>query len=806
MVDGLLQDLRHAFRSWLRSPGFTAAALIAPALGIGANAALFAVVNAVLLRPLPYPEPDRLVGVWTTAPDRGLDLTDLSYARFRGILGESRSFEAVGAYARDTVAFTGGDEPLPLSALRCSPGLLEALRVRPVLGRNFLPREDERGGPPVAILTHHLWRSQLGSDPAVVGKSVALDGVSREIVGVLPAGFAFPDPHVDVLVPGTFAPSFLTPGAVDRGSTYLDVVGRLKPDVDRRQAQADLDRIGAADRRSAYLDAGLDYRVLPLAEPATKGVRPTLLILLGAVGCVLLIACANVANLLLARSVGRQRELALRAALGANGRRLARQLLTESLLLAGAAGALGLALAAILVRLLASAVGDMVPRAAEIRLDATALAVTALLSVVTGVAFGLLPALHASHLAPAKTLKEARGASPSRRHSATRGALVVVEIAVSAVLLVGAGLLMRSLVRLRAVPLGFEASHLLVARIDLPPSRYAEPARVREFYGRLAEDLSGLPGVVSVGAAESLPLDGAHPQTLVAIDGRPLPDLSDRAVVPLNTVSPGYFRTLGIPLIEGRTFTDHDDAAAPIRVVASRAFARRFFPGESPVGRGVLLGRGARAFEIIGVVDDVPQESLDAPPAAAFYLSSNQRSVASMRVVVRTRQAPLGIGRSVRGRVRAIDPAQPVATLRTMDQIADASLGDRRTTLLLLALFAGLAAVLAATGVYGVMAYTVSQRTTEIGVRMALGAGARDVLGLVLRQALLLALVGVGLGLVVALALSRLVAGLLYGVSATDPLTFGAVGVLLGAVAVGASLLPARRAARVDPLVALRAE
>ena len=418
------------------------------------------------------------------------------------------------------------------------------------------PRRTERGGAAVVLLTHHVWRNDLGADPAIVGKSITLDGARHSVVGVLPADFAFPDGHVDVLVPRTFAPSFLTPGAVDRGATYLDIVARLRSGVAERQAQSDLDRIARSDRRGAYLDAGLDYRAVPLPEQVTRKARPTLLLLLGAVGFLLLIACANVANLMLARAVGRQRETALRAALGAGRGRLVGQLLTESLLLSGVAGVLGLGLASQALRFLVSAAGDSIPRASEIRLDGTVLWVTALTSLATGLAFGILPALQASRVELVEALKETRGSTSSRRSARTRSVLVVVEIAVSVVLLVGAGLLARSLVRLREVPLGFEPSHLLVARINLPPSRYGAPTRVREFYQRLAEDVAALPGVVSVGAAESLPLDGVGPQTLVAIDGRPALDLDARAVISFDTVTPGYFRTLGIPLLAGRAFTD----------------------------------------------------------------------------------------------------------------------------------------------------------------------------------------------------------------------------------------------------------
>ena len=805
-MDTLGQDIRQALRALLRNPGFAIAALVAPTLGIGVNTATFSVVNAVLLRPLPYPEPERVLGVWATAPDRGLDLTQVSYQRFAAMAEANRSFEALGAFTGDTVTFTGSDEPRQWTALRCSSGLLDALRVRPILGRNFRAAEDERGGGAVVILTHELWRRQFGSDRDIVGRPLAVDGSTLVVIGVLPADFTLPGHAFDVLVPRVFEPTFLTPGAVERGSTYLDLVARLKPGVTERQAQAELDVLARNDERSAFLDAGFGYRALPFAEAATRGMRPTLLILLGAVGLILLMACANVANLLLARAVGRERDTAVRAALGATRWRLVVQFLVESVVLGLGAGVLGVGMAAWGLRFLVAAAAESVPRATEIRLDGTVLGVAAVAAVATGLLFGLVPALQASRVDLAHTLKQARGGSRDRRSALLRNGLVVAEIAISVVLLIGAGLLLRSLERVRSVSPGFDPGQVLVARISLPRTRYAEPAQIRDFYRRLEQDVATLPGVLSTACAESLPLEGSGSQTLVAIEGRPLPDLGARPVVSFDTVTPGYFRTLRIPLLEGRGFNDQDDSTVPIRVVVARRFGDRFFPGESPVGRHVLLGKSPASYEIVGVVGDVRHESLTAMPVEFFYLSANQRALSAATIVTRTAGALPALGPAVRQRVRAIDATLAVTHLRTMDEVMGASIGDRRLTLRLLALFAALAFALAATGIYGLMAFAVSQRTGEIGVRVALGAGTRDVLGMVLRQGLGLSMVGVGIGLVAALGVTRAIAGLLYGVTALDPVTFGVVALLLTAVALAASLVPARRAARVDPMVALRRE
>jgi putative ABC transport system permease protein len=803
----LLHDLRLGLRAMRRQPGFAAAAVAALALGIGGSTAMFSVVDAVLLRPLPYPDPERIVEIAATAPERGLDATPLSHQRFTALAERSRSFTSIGATTRDTVDLTGVAEPVQLAAARISSGLLEVLGVRPLAGRNFLPDEDRPGGRPVVLLSHRLWRQRFGADPGLVGGEISLDGAPATVVGVMPPGFAFPDAAIDVWIPRVAEPSFLSAGAVERGSTYLTVVARLKPGATRQRAQAELDLLARADPRSDWLDAGFGYLAVPLTERIVHDVRPTLLILLGAVGCVLLIACANVAGLLLARAVGRRREMAIRAALGASRRRLVRQLLTESVLLATLGAACGLALATLGLNLLVAAAPDGLPRAAEIGIDGRVLAATALLALATGVLFGLAPALRTAKVELDEVLRESgrtAGGGAGRRHRRLGGVLVVAELALSVVLLVTAGLLLRSFLGLRAVEIGFDPGRLLVARIDLPPSRDPAPADVRRFYRRLEEELAALPGAIAVGGAETLPLGGSDPQTLLAVEGRPLPPLGEREVVSFNTVSPGYFRALGIPVVAGRAFTAQDDETAPIRVVVDQSFARRTFPDQPAVGRRVLLGRSTTGFEIIGVVGDVRHARLDAAPAGSFYLSANQRTVPGMAMVVRTAAAPLALGAAVRQRVLAIDPDQPVARLETMDDVVARSIADRRFTLMLLGGFAAVALVLAALGLYAVLAYWVGRRTGEIGLRMALGARGRDVVMLVVGRSLLLTLIGLAIGLAAAAAATRLVSTFLFGVTATDPLTFAGIAALLTLIAALASVLPARRASRVDPLVALR--
>jgi putative ABC transport system permease protein len=807
-METFLQDLRFGARTLRRNPGFTIVAVITLALGIGANSAIFSVVNAVLLRPLPYAEPDRLMRVFASAPERGLSQTNLSFRHVTALEEENRSFERVGAYTSDSANLTGIDEPLQLNVTRMSAGVLDVLKIYPAAGRNFLPEEDKAGAPHVVILSHNLWKNQFGGAPDVVGRAITLDALSYTVVGIMPAGFNFPGGQIDAWIPRVSEPSFLNRDAVERGAGYLNLVARLKPGITRQQARADVDSIAANDNAASQLDLAFGLLAVPLPEVATQGVRPTLYILLGAVGFVLLIACANVANLLLAKAAGRQKEIAVRAALGASRVRLVRQFLTESVLLALMAGALGVALASWGVALLVSAATGNIPRAAEISVDGRVLGFTILIAVVTGVVFGLAPALQASKADLNDTLKDtSRGSGGGSRRARIRGALVVTEVALSVILLIGAGLLIRSFVRLQGVDAGFNPTHLLVANINLPASKYSQPAERAGFYRRLSEDLASLPGVTSVGVVQGLPLTGFDARTPIAIDGRPVPPMPERPIVSVGIVSPDFFETFGIPLLQGRFFTEHDDEAGPVAVLINRSFARKYFPDEDPIGKR-LLGGGPQlqAREIVGVVGDIRQIGLNTSPAEGFYLCSNQRPQLAMNVVLRTEGPPLALSNALRSRVIAIDRDQPVATIQTMEEVVSNSISNQRFTLLLLGLFAAVALVLAAIGIYSVMAYTVTQRTGEIGLRMALGAQTRDVMKLVVGQGMTTALIGVAVGVGGAFALTRLMTSLLFSITATDPITFVAIPVILTGVALAACFVPARRAARVDPMVALRYE
>ncbi|MFY9571090.1 MAG: ABC transporter permease [Blastocatellia bacterium] len=807
-METLLQDIRFGARTLRRNPGFTAVAIIALALGIGGNTAIFSVVNAVLLRPLPYAEPAQIMRIFATAPDRGLDRTSMSFHRATVISEQSQVFERVGSYTFDSANLTGIDEPLQLTVVRTSAGVLDALKVRPAAGRNFLPDEDRPGGAQAVILSHKLFEQRFGSAPDIVGKSITLDGGSYTVVGVMPAGFNFPGGQIDAWLPRVFEPSFLNRETVERGAGYLSLVGRLRPGATRQQAQAEMESIAEANKIPEHPDSSFGVLVAPLPEVVTQGVRPTLFILLGAVGFVLLIACANVANLLLAKAAGRQKEIAVRAALGASRARLIRQFLTESMLLALIAGALGVLLASWGVDVLVSAATGNIPRAAEISVDGSVLGFTGLIALLTGVIFGLAPALQLSKADLNEALKDtSRGSTGGLRRARIRGVLVVAEVALSVVLLIGAGLLMRSFALLQRVESGFNPDHLLVANISLPTSRYSQPTQRAAFYNRLYQELASLPGVVAAGATQSLPLGGGDARTPVAIDGRPVPPLAERPIVSLGIVSPDYFKVMGIPLLQGRFFADQDNATAPVTVIINQSFAQRFFPDENPIGKRVLAGGAqVQAREIIGVVGDVRQIGLDTSPAEGYYLSSNQRPQLAMAVVVRTEVAPLGLSLAVRSRVLAIDKDQPIASLLTMDEVVANSVSSQRFTSLLLGSFAAVALLLAGIGIYSVMAYTVSQRTSEIGLRMALGARTRDVLKLVVGQGMVMTVIGVVIGLGGAFALTRVMASLLFSISPTDWLTFVSVPVLLTGVALGACLVPARRAARVDPMTALRYE
>jgi putative ABC transport system permease protein len=809
----LLKDLRYAARVLLKQPGFALVAVVTLALGIGANTAIFTVVDAALLRSLPYTDPERLVHLWETKQSRDFDRREASYPDFQDWRGQSGEvFDGVAGYTRR--GFTLVDEGTPERAqgAAVTANFFRLLGVEAAEGRTFLESEDAPGARRVVVLSQGLWRRRFGGEQKAVGKQIALDGESYTIVGVLPPSFNFA-PVGDA---GVWTP--LDPPPMSEGRRYwhwLNVVARLKPGASLDAAQAQMTTIAgriAADDPQAHTGTGV--RVVPLQEEFVGSIKPVLFVLLGAVGFVLLIACVNVANLLLARSTARRKEIAIRSALGASRWRLVRQLLTESVLLALAGGALGLVLALWGVDLLVAAIpaaqlGQM-PYLQHLSLNTEVLAFTCALSLATGVVFGLTPALAASRADLQEAMKEGGKASSGRGARTVRDLLVVAEVALALVLLVGAGLLMKSLVRMLHVDPGFNTENLLTMRLTLPPERYADDAEAARFYDELTRRVGQLPGVRGAAEVSNLPLAGEGGTGTPQVVGRPAPE-GDWGESHLRTISANYFDVLGIPLLKGRAFDERDRADAPGGVViVNRTFAERLFPGQDPLSQRLTFKFTADRppFVIVGVVGDEKVTNLDARTTPVIYFPVLQDPNPSMGLMVRTSNDPESLASAVRGEVRALDAEVPVFAAKTMEQVISDSRATfmRRYPAYLIGVFACVALLLALVGIYGVISYAVTQRTHEIAIRVALGAQGRDVLRLVLGHGLLLALAGVACGVVGALALTRLMSGLLFGVSAADPVVYGAVALLLLLVALAACLVPARRATRVDPMVALRYE
>jgi len=802
-MKSLLQDVRYGLRRLSKSPGFTIVAAGALALGIGANTAIFSVVNAVLLRPLPYPAPDELVQVWETRPRQNMASVEASPNEFLAWAAEGRSFRHLAAVDFANYNLTGRGEPERVTAALVSAEYFPAFGVAPAAGRAFLAEEDQPGKENVVVLTHDFWQTRFGGDPSVLDQTVSLDGAACAVVGIMPRGFRLPQ-DAKLARPIAFAPEARTRA----GSHYLQVFGRLAGGVTREQAGAELSGIAARlEQTFASTNAGHGVVLVPLREQLVGDVRPALLVLLGAVGLVLLIACANLANLLLARAEGRRKEVAVRAALGASRWRIVRQLLAESVLLAAAGGGLGLLLAVWGVDLLVSLDPAGVQRVGEVALDAGVLAFTVALSLATGLVFGLAPALQASKTDFVETLKEGgRSSTGPARAGRLRGALVVSEVALTLVLLVGAGLLVKSFARLLDVDPGLDPRGVLTLDLSLPPAKYAERRQVAAFYERLLGEVAALPGVEVAGAVSVLPLGGDDNSNFVEIEGRPPLAPGQALRAGRRNASPDYFRALRVPLKSGRALAPSDAADAPPAAVINEAMARAFFPGEDPVGKRLRTGDNNPWVTIVGVVGDVRHRGLDVDTRPEMFFPHAQSPSRQMSLVVRSGGDPLALVGAVRERVRAVDKDQPVGNVKTMEAWVAESVASRRFAVLLLAAFALVAAGLAAVGIYGVVSYGVAQRTHELGLRLALGAQRSDVLRLVIRQGMKMTLVGAAVGLAAALALTRLMAGLLYGVSATDPLVFAGVALLLVAVALLACYVPARRATRVDPMVALRHE
>jgi putative ABC transport system permease protein len=770
------------------------------ALGIGVNAAMFSVINTVLLKTLPYKESDRLVAVWGRL--KQVDQVELSPNELADYRERSHSFAELAASERANLNLTGVGEPLRLEGQAVTANLFPVLGVAPLLGRPFTAEED-RASARVAVLSYGLWQSQFGGKADLVGKTILLDGKSYEVVGVMPNGFQYPPPMTGYKPAELWLPRALEI-ETQRDAHNLFTVGLLAPGVTFAEARAEMDAIARHRQQEDSRREGT-LNLVPLQAQIGRQLRPSLLMLAGAVGFVLLIACANVANLLLASATARQKEIAVRLALGATRLRLARQLLTESLMLALLGGGLGLALAVWGGEAIRALGASQIPRADQVKVDGAVLGFTLLLAVVTAVVFGLAPALQSSRVDLNRTLKEGGRSGTGSAGHRLRNALVVAEVALSLVLLVGAGLLIKSFWRLLDVDPGFNPHNLLTVELSLTSERYADESRRAAFYQQLLERLSTVPGVQSAAIVNHPPFSGRRGINVFKIEGRPAPQsMADTPLADFRVISPDYFRLMSIPLLAGRAFADSDSALAPHATIINQAFAERYWPGEDPVGRRLAVDDDW--LTVVGVVGDIRQSGLDQEAAPHVYVPYLQMSQRRSGMLLRTSVEPLSIVAAVRGQVNAIDADQPIYNVHAMDELIEGSLAARRLNLWLLAVFACTALLLAAVGIYGVISYSVTQRAREIGIRMALGAQAADVLKLVVRQGMIPVVMGLAAGTVGALLLTRVMATLLFGVSATDPLTFAAVALLLTLVALVACSVPALRAIKIDPMSALRYE
>lgn len=809
-METLLQDLRYGLRMLAKGRALTGIAVLTLALGIGANTAMFSVVSGVLLRPLPYQQPERLVRVFTVFPTQ--PIFSLAKADFVDFRARNHVFTGMALFARRDLDLTVGDKPERLKGMGVTPDFFRVLGFHPMLGRDFQSNEEYKGNTHVVILSYRLWQSRFGADPQIVGKSLMLSSEPFTVVGVMPPGVQHVGgdyhslPHGDNVE--LWWPLEIQPlrGARDRNQHYLNAIARLKPGVTLEQANAEMNVV-VEEIAKENPDTNKDARskVVLLKEEIVGRARAMLLVLLGAAGFVLLIACVNVANLMLARAAARRREMAVRSVLGAGRLRLIRQLLTESALLALLGGALGWLVAYWGVDALLALSPDKLPRLQAVHMDGRVLGFTLVVALLTAVLFGLAPAVETLKTNPNESLKEGeRGTTSGSARARLRSVLVTAEVALALVLLIGAGLLLRSFVALQHVEPGFRPDHVLTMAIDLPDKRYPEMADAARFYERLLERVRALPGVQSAGIASDIPWTGYDENSNFDIEGRP-PEPGHEPEGRYHFVTPGYFEAIGTPLLGGRFFTAADNADAPKVVLVNSALARRYFPGEDAVGKRLELW-GLKGVTIVGVVGDVKDtpDALEAKPA--YYWPTQQMVFAGMFLAVRSASDPAVLTDAVRREVLALDKDLPVTDARTLEDTAVAAVAGARFTLLLVGAFAGVALILAMVGIYGVMAYTVTQRTHEIGVRMALGAQARDVLKLILSQGLRLTLLGVTVGLAAAFAVTRALSSLLYGVKAADPATFVAVALLLAAVALVACFIPARRATQVDPIVALRYE
>ncbi len=823
-MNSLLRDLHYAFRSLAKNPGFAIAAILSLAIGIGANTSIFSITSALLLRPLPYKDASRLVIVWNRSPGLGITQDWFSTAQYFDIKNGHSGFEDAAIAFGTADNLTGNGEPERIGTIRISSNLLPMLGYRAAMGRLFISDEDVAGHARTALLSYGTWTRRFGSDPHILGKTIAINGNPCEIVGVLPKTFSLPREVMPTLYGAAEQAEILLPfpmppnAAQNRDHEDYNIIGKLKPGVTLSQAQAEMDTLTARlrqDHPQQYPpNGGLTFGIVPLKEQVVGDARRTLLILLGAVAFVLLIACANVANLLLSRAVARQKEIAVRTALGASARRIIRQLLTESILLALCGGALGTMFSILSVHWIHILGPKSVPRLSDIGIDREALLFTLSISLFSGILFGLAPALRIARIDLHSILTDGtRGSSGTGavwgRGNNLRRLLVVSELALSVVLLIGAGLLIRSFARLENVAPGFNPQHVLTLELTMNSRRYKDGPAILATYRQLNERLERIPGVSAAGSITSLPLSEMFAWGPITIEGRTPPDGENFINADERIVSGHYFEAMQIPLRQGRFFNDLDTATTQKIAIIDEYFAQQYWPNEDPIGKRIRSG-GLESKEpwitIVGVVGRIKQDTLDSDPRIAFYLPHSQYITSAMNMVLRSGGAPTALTSAIKKEIREIDPDLPIYNVRTMDDRVQESLARRRFSMMMLGLFALLALVLATIGIYGVMGYMVSQGTREIGIRLALGATQSNILRLVVRQGMALALTGVAIGLAGAFILTRLMSSLLFGVQSTDPLTFVAIAALLTLIALLASYIPARRAARIDPMVSLRCE
>lgn len=811
-MNTFLQDIKYGLRTLIRNPGFAIVAIATLALGIGANSAIFSLVNGILLRPLPYDEPERLIWLWEKQPQ--LERAPFTPADFLDYQSQSQSFEEMSAYSNQGLTLTGAGEPERVTGIIASTNIFRLLRANAAIGRVFSEEDGEAGAQRVAVLSHSFWQRRFGGSADVIGNTLLLNGITFTVIGVMPESFKFLR-TVDVFLnPREVVPEMNPNQTADtrtqRGNHYLTAIGRLKDGVTLAQAQSDID--GIVSRLQQEHDSNHSAWLMPLQERIVGNLRPAMLMQLGAVGLVLLITCANIANLLLARATARTREIAIRAALGAGRLRVARQLMTESLLLALFGGALGLAVAYAGVKILIAISPPGTPRLDEVSLDGWSLAFTLILSLLTGLIFGLIPAIQASRPNLMDTLKEGgRSGSMGARLSRIRGLLVVSEVALSLVLLAGAGLLLRSFIRLQDVAPGFDTRNLMTMNLSLTSEKYREARPRINFFNQLLSQLQSLPGVESANLAYDLPIEGSFTTRTFTVEGRELVP-GEELLLGYHPVSHNYFSAMGITLLKGRAFAEDDTENSTPVIILNETAARRLFSDEDAVGRRIKFGRPGSNnpddpwVEIVGIVSDIKHNGLASTPSLESYVHFPQAPYPFLTLAVRSATDSSNVVSAIRNEVRALDADLAVYNIRAMDQVLAESVDSRRLSMLLTVMFAALALVLAAVGIYGVMSYSVTQRTNEIGIRVALGAQSSDVLKLIVTQGMKLTVAGLALGLAGAFAATRTMSSLLFGVSASDPLTFAGVSLLLTLIAVVACLIPALRAMKVNPMVALRYE